>query len=1601
MGLADWISRHGKLVIGLWIIVMIVAVPVAAKVNNLLKYSTQQMLPNNAESVKAQNIMNRYFPSFAEENNQSYLIITGINVNSTSARKAYFELKRQSGPYASNMTSYYDIVDKLKNRSVSIAVNLTRLTANLTARLYNATLEMNSSYGTTLSRMKELKNATLSIKTALNQSALAYVELRKNLTMLYGEMVNLSRAINESAVAYAGLERNLTSLRERMLNLSRAINESALAYMGIRRNLTVLYGEMVNLSRAINETDAAYAATMHNLTILSERLRLINGTISSINSGIYTINSEYPGAYVGATEVYLTLRKLGAYERKALTPTEAELVANRTHTTPEFVYAVFNATLPVYTLHGYAGITDPLLANVTGGILAREVGNNGTALLLFRAYSTSFYAGVVRFDELHGSEYSLQALPPRQLEKAVASIAAQALKGVPEVILASNETVSMNGTVMTPQMLSRLVNLSIVIGEHPSPAKVENATVTFMLPYVPSVLRNQELLMELLITGPTRKLALSLVEEGMKEKAPPSMRVFVPVIANVTSKYDPNAEGTLTVNPGLLENATLTAVRIIGGNRTEMIGPTLLREIYENGWNSTVIDEAAKRLLLNQLVRRLSSSGVPEANATAELIVSAVSSNPAAVSGNSAVLENATVSIMEKLMGSRRLPESYLRELYESASSIGPIAEQLILDELTKKLSSSGVPDANLTARLIVSEATANPAVTENPGALENATVSVVMKLAGKKAELIGRENLIKLYSGGGKNVDEIAASLLLKNLESRMKAMGVQNYEKVAEAIVREVTANPTAIRSRPEVLENATVSVILSTAGNVTVPKGVNLRDIIERLYSGVSYTEVASSLFLKGVKDELASNTSVPANIREKMISIAEAIVKDYPLTLSEAESIVKNSVAAIIGPELKREPFMQNVSVSTIVSIAFRFRDSPKAVTGKDVGPLAAQIYSALYSTFGGFASHLVSRSGDTMLIVFMARGNTTELKYNNTMKVRALALRDFGRYFSNVTCYAGGTAVVTQESIKYGKKDVERTDKFSAGGALIVLFIIMGAALIATLLPFTGIGVAVFAGMAVLYLLAKGGLNVSQWTRTIMTTTALGLGVDYSTYYLHRFREYISEGLDSRKAAAEALRRSRDAVAASAISVIIAFASFLLAWNFPFMKSMGIVVPIAVAIIFTATLTLIPAIAAEFGERSWFWWPRSIEHVRRAGRAKESRFTKTVIRGAVIVLIGALILGIPAANYFVHFKGSHDIKLWLPKGSQTLNFLELSQEKLGASVSTPNYIIVEFKQPVNNETLREIAAMSRHLEGMKWVTAVYSPTQPYGKPLPNMTLASVKHFGGSQYISKGDRMVIFEVISRYSSGTEQARQLVKNLRAYLKGLKANGTIETYYVGGLAAIDVDVDNIINHDFWHKVFPVAIVAMFFALIPVIRGVPAVGATIITIFLGSIWSIWVSDKLFRGLFNQPMAWFMPMIIFIVLLGVGVDYNNFFLIKARDEYERRNPKDALAYAAGSVDKLIVGLASVLAVTYGSLMLSSNWGTRELGFNLALGVLLTSLSAVYIVTPAFMSLFGRKAWWPFRIRMKTEEAKTSEAGETKGKKEDEKGNNDKAGNDET
>lgn len=1359
MAWSEWIAKHAKIVLTVWLLIIIASIPLAIKLNNVTNYGMSQMMPKSIESIKAQDVMADDFGKVQNENT-TYLIITNISVNDENSRAAYEEFKEKvEGKYAHNVTSYYDAVDMLWNTSYGIALNVTRMTANVSGLLYSTAVKTNESFKELLEQTYMLENTTESMK---------------------GGLV-----------------------------------ETAKGYLALKTNLTELYNRMKGLSEAINGTDKAYYELHKNLTRTAEMLRELNSTILETNLGLYSLNESFGRTFVGTIAVYNALFDSGAYYLGSLSPDVAETVAEMTETNTEFVYAVFKGTYPIYARYGKAAITDPLLVNVTEGIILTGV--NESQKPIAEAYSAAFYAGVVEIDKGYMSDFALQCMPPEALKPTVSHLATSALRSLPKIIATSNQSAEIPGVgKVDSETMATLVKASISLGKTPSSPEVEETTIEFALDYMKSIQPDnplfqmpnaEEILLTLMREGPTKAIERNLLVTGLKEKLPHELQPMVPTIVDTSMKYDPNAEGILT-------------------------------------WNSKL-------------------------------------------------LEDATIKMTSKLMESKEfaLPEDVLRAVYSSGGdgeAISDLAKELLKKEMAGKLQGK-VPDPEKVASLLVEEATANPEGILNGSVLENATVTLVLKLIPPESRAPGAEKMIRA--------------------------------------------------------------------------------------LYNGANPKELAETTFLNTSKEKLDEimPANTPKEIRNAVWSTIEEVVKGYPMDQRAVEMLVKEKVKGIIESYLEKGigGVEINVNVTRLVEVAFRFKDDPEKIGRSDVRPIAGEIYPTVYKTAKAYLRMFKSDDNTTILITFVPAGRTApgqdQYKYiaGNATIVKEMALKEFEAYYPHVTAALGGTPIELHEMFTLGEKDNERTTRASVVGALVILFILMGTALLATFLPFTGVATATLTALGITYLLAKGNVvDVGSWARMITVTTALGLGIDYSTYYLHRFKEYLAEGYEHEKAVAEALRRSKDAVLASAFTDIIAFASFMLAWEFPMFQQMGMIAPLAVVTVLVASLTFIPAITALVGDRAIFWWPRHIKHVP-PDIHERSRIAEWVVNHAKVVLLIGLLIAVPATYSFFHFDGSHDMSLFLPENSETYHFLQLSQEKLGAAVASPYYVILEFKGPITDDDLNVIMGISEHLKGMKGVTAVYSPTMPYGEPVTNLSLKNIESLGGDRYISNNGERVLIQVSAKYDANSEEAKALVKEMRSYLGGIsKENGRIKDTLVGGNAALSLDLSEKINDVFWHRILPVALILMFLSLIPTLKGLPAVASTMATIFLGVMTSIWASTWLFERIFGQQVMWFLPLMVFVVLMGVGIDYNSFYLVKARDEFERRSAKDALVIAAGTMDALVIGLAAVLAVTYGSLMLSGTWGTREMGFALAAGVLLTAIMAVYFIGPAMMSLFGKKAWWP-------------------------------------
>ncbi len=1017
--------------------------------------------------------------------------------------------------------------------------------------------------------------------------------------------------------------------------------------------------------------------------------------------------------------------------------------------------------------------------------------------------------------------------------------------------------------------------------------------------------------------------------------------------------------------------------------------------------------EEALKALPSALMQATQSTPQGRGREVVALLATAVNLGPNPTNGE---LINATVSTALNMMEKEGSPlasmpnaEALLRELLVRGVTKDMIRNLLV--EALKQHAGESMPQELLEAvvdAVLKYDPQATGTLIKNATLLEDAVVSITAKLMSssksgvKERVRIGPAIIKRIYESGGSPamLDSIARELVRNvTISEALKAINASslppnlNITDLIEATVNAALRNPSAILKGSD-LKGAVINVLLSTTGgNVSkyLPNGVSMEEVISEVYDAVasnsSVKPIAEDLFLKGVKEHISklvtnlTRKGVPKDLAERLRStalhIAEVIARNYPCREALLESIVKGELQSIVNDFMrsngKAKYVAKSLSINELVSIAFTHRHDPEAITYADVKPIATEIYGEVLKRAKTYVSMLKSSDNSTLAIITYVKGGSDEEKYENALKVKELAIEAFSKHFSNVKAYVTGEAISKEELKHYGERDISTVNKVSIIGALIVLFIVIGS-VAATLMPFVSIGTAIIAASAIVYVIASSVMSITNWARVLMTTTALGLGIDYSTYYLYRFKEYLTEGMERREAAAEALRRAFDAVMASALTDIVAFASFMIAWDFPFLRVMGVVIPIAVVAVLAASLTLVPALAAEFGSSKRFWWPR-VPKPREGARVDVSRVVSKVTKYAVIVVVIAALLGVPATQAFISFSGSHDIKLYLPQGSQEASALTLMEEKFGASLTTPTYVVLELKEPFSNSTLPVIEELSEELAGLEGVKAVYSPTMPFGEKLSNLTMNEVIMFNGTKYVYSDNKTVMFTITMKYLAESSEARNLVRKIREVVKDFVSRhpDIVSKAYVGGLAAMEVDLDDMINEDFWHKILPIAVVLMFLSLLPTLKGLPAAAATMTTIYLGTVWSIWLSTNLFHYVFNKPMLWFLPMVVLNILLGVGIDYNSFYLVRARDEYERRPPREALAVAAASADNVVIGLAAILATTYASLTLTTMWAMREMGFTLALGIVLVSASAVYFVSPALMALFGKHAWWPKRM----------------------------------
>ncbi|HTP15520.1 MAG TPA: MMPL family transporter [Streptosporangiaceae bacterium] len=575
----------------------------------------------------------------------------------------------------------------------------------------------------------------------------------------------------------------------------------------------------------------------------------------------------------------------------------------------------------------------------------------------------------------------------------------------------------------------------------------------------------------------------------------------------------------------------------------------------------------------------------------------------------------------------------------------------------------------------------------------------------------------------------------------------------------------------------------------------------------------------------------------------------------------------------------------------------------AVHGRVVGPIPSRDHQALETIAGadlGYGANISS--------------------FVSTLTATAAA-GDPG-----LSVHVTGPAASAADEVKIFK-GIDTTLLYATLAVVIVLLLLTYRSPVLWLLPIMSAGVALTVAEAVIYVLTRHGLTVNGQSGGILVVLVLGASTDYALLLIARYREELRRHEDRHEAMAVALGRAGPAITASGATVIAGMLCLLVARSAD-ISGLGPVAAIGIAVGLLAMITLLPALLVIFGR--WIFWPvrpayGSAEPTTRGLWARTGQ--SIARRPRVVWAVTAVVLGCFALG-MIGFK----------VGSLTTaqSFRGTPSSVAGEQVLARHFPAGGGEPVAVIGSAKAAAALRGALAGTAGIAAVTPPVTKDGLVYLQGTLTG-----------RPDSSASYATVDR--------------VRTAVHRIPGSGA----EVGGGTAVTMDVERYATRD-RDVIIPLVLLVVLLILGLLLRAVVAPVVLIGTVILSFAAALGLSALAFRHLFGFAGAdTTVPLFVFVFLVALGIDYNIFLMTRVREESIRtgstqRGALTGLAATGG----VITSAGFVLAGTFAMLATLPLVEFTEIGFAVALGVLLDTIVVRSVLVTALTLDIGRWMWWP-------------------------------------
>ncbi len=558
-------------------------------------------------------------------------------------------------------------------------------------------------------------------------------------------------------------------------------------------------------------------------------------------------------------------------------------------------------------------------------------------------------------------------------------------------------------------------------------------------------------------------------------------------------------------------------------------------------------------------------------------------------------------------------------------------------------------------------------------------------------------------------------------------------------------------------------------------------------------------------------------------------------------------------------------------------------------------------------------------------------NLTEtlINYNHTTTISTVNNSNYSfvaAYINRISKSYGINSEVSGSSGLSGNIESE-TDFGTLLAILIgILMVIIVTGLIfrspvAAFIPLMVYGVDLTIAFSIFYVIYHILLHstISFFDPALAAILMLGISTDYLIYMLYRFKQELKK--DLRKSVKLSITGAGSAILVSGTTVILAY-SILSGFNLAFLGSTGVLDSVGVLIVLISAVTFMPAILTLLGKKVFY--PNF-----KSGFSFESGFKRLAHfdykNRYFIISIFVIIIAI-AAYFFVTYQ----------PGLNFLGLLPNSESKTAFYVATNNFKFDPIDPLII--TINNTAGINQ--------SAVYNQI----KTSPGVVYTQVS--------TSNDSLSIMAYLKPMGF-TTPALNDYQNINNYLKtsGLKYNISGLQVFLGNAAStMNGDVPLLIL-SLGLMIFVVLFIILFSVYTPI--------RLVLLIIANVIAANGLTLLIFHYILVLPFVSIAQVFLITSIMGVGVDYDIFLVMRIR-EYVKKGKSNFEAIKMGLVKSgpIVASIGLIFSMVFLSLIASGVPIIAEVGFTVAMGILIDSVISVLLIVPSIMFLLQRYNWWP-------------------------------------